>query len=296
MTDLIHSTLENALRAARGNAAMQTAEGDYYKDGLLYCGKCNTPKETYPTEEWNVSDMTQKYPILCKCAEARMDAEAEARKRQQRRMHNEELMHDLDEVGATYAPYSTFKQSDARDTRTELAAKTFAKNFGKVSEDKNGLILFGSMGCGKTFYAECIANELIEKGYMVMYTSVRKIADVPKEHKASVMKAVEKCDLLILDDFGAERDTPYMAEQTYEVINTRYRAEKKPMVITTNLSAESMANEKELTYARTFDRVLEMCRVVPVNGLPRREEIAQEKHGKWTDLLKAEWQKLKQKQ
>lgn len=289
------STAEAIVRTAKENEAMQMAEGDYYKDGLLYCGKCNTPKQIICPKELG-GDGIKTLPIPCKCAEARLDAEIEANKRQQRRMHNEEWMSDLEEIGAVCVPYATFAQSDARDSKTEFEAKTYAKCFGQIQKDKNGLILFGDIGRGKTFYAECIANELIEKGYMVMFTSITKIADSLKEHKAAVMKAVEKCDLLILDDFGAERDTPYMASQAYEIINTRYRSTKKTLVVTTNISFEAMTNEKDLTYRRTFDRVLEMCRRVTVGGPARREEIASEKKSKWTDLLKAEWQKLKQKQ
>ena len=289
------SILEGAVKAANANEAMKEADGDYYKDGLLYCGKCNTPKEMNPPKE--VAGFSHgKIPILCKCGEAKLDAEIEANKRQQRRMRNEEWMSDLEEIGAVCVPYATFSQSDARDSKTEFEAKTYAKCFGQIQKDKNGLILFGDIGRGKTFYAECIANELIEKGYMVMFTSITKIADSLKEHKAAVMKAVEKCDLLILDDFGAERDTPYMASQAYEIINARYRSTKKTLVVTTNISFEAMTNEKDLTYRRTFDRVLEMCRRVTVGGPARREEIASEKKSKWTDLLKSELQKLRQKQ
>ena len=283
------------VNTAEANDDMRKAEGDYYKDGLLYCGKCNTPKEMNPPEE-TIGFMNRKIPIPCKCMEARMDAENETRKRQQKRMRNEEWMSDLEELGAVCVPYATFSQSDQRDEVLEFEARTYAKYFGQAQQDKNGLIFFGDIGCGKTFYAECIANELIDKGYMVMYSSVSMIADIPKEHKASVMKAVEKCDLLILDDFGAERDTSFMAGQAYEIINARYRAGKKPLVITTNLTYESMASEKDKTYSRTYDRALEMCRRVTVNGSRRRGDIADEKSRKWRELLKTEWQKLKQKQ
>lgn len=289
------SILESAVKAANENEAMKEADGDYYEDGLLYCGKCHTPKQMKSPFVFGNADRPP-IPIQCKCAKARLDAEIEANKRQQRRMRNEEWMSDLEEIGAVCVPYATFAQSDARDSKTEFEAKTYAKCFGQIQKDKNGLILFGDIGRGKTFYAECIANELIEKGYMVMFTSITKIADSLKEHKAAVMKAVEKCDLLILDDFGAERDTPYMASQAYEIINARYRSTKKTLVVTTNISFEAMTNENDLTYRRTFDRVLEMCRRVTVGGPARREEIASEKKSKWMDLLKSELQKLRQKQ
>lgn len=295
LVDLMSSILNGAIKAASENESLGKADEDYYEDGLLYCGKCHTPKQMKSPFVFGNADRPP-IPIPCKCAEAKLDAEIEANKRQQKRLRNEEWMSDLEEIGVTYTPYATFDKSDERDSKTEFVARTFAEHFGQTQEDKNGLILLGDVGRGKTFYAECIANELTKNGYMVMYTSIRKIADMPRDEKAFVMKSVENCDLLILDDFGAERDTEYMAEQTYEIINTRYRSEKKIMVITTNLSLDEMTNEKDRTYRRIFDRVLEMCRRVDVDGPARREELAKEKASKWTNLLKAEWQRLRQKQ
>ena len=68
--------------------------------------------------------------------------------------------------------------------------------------------------------------------------------------------------LLIIDDFGMERDTDYALEQVYNIIDSRYRS-KRPLIITTNLTLDEIRHPQDVAHARIYDRVLEMC--VPVS-------------------------------
>ena len=52
--------------------------------------------------------------------------------------------------------------------------------------------------------------------------------------EAEVLKKVSECDLLIIDDFGAEKITDWVLEKVFLLIDTRYKTEK-PLIITTNL-------------------------------------------------------------
>ena len=67
-------------------------------------------------------------------------------------------------------------------------------------------------------------------------------------------------ELLVLDDLGAERNTPFAMEVVYRVIDDRYTS-GKPMVVTTNLTLEQMkkADGLGVDYQRIYDRVLGMC-------------------------------------
>ena len=288
---IFEKIIEDAVKASEENEALCKENGDYVKDGIVHCGKCKTPKQMPIPEEFVKFGMPQKLiRIPCKCEEARLDSSAEENRREQKRLAAEEMMSDLEEIGVTTSPTPTFAKSDKSGGRAERILRIYADKFDDILRDNLGIMLFGDLGCGKTFYAGCVANELIDKGYMVMFTSVRKIADAKKEDKAFVMRCVKACDLLILDDFGAERDTEFMAEQTFEIVNARYEA-KKPLLVTTNMNPNAVAEEKDLTYARAFSRIMEMCRPVRVEGTCKRTAIATDKTDKWKSLLKSEWEK-----
>ena len=77
--------------------------------------------------------------------------------------------------------------------------------------------------------------------------------------------------LLIIDDLGAERSTEFAQEQVFNIIDARYRS-GKPMIITTNLTAEEIKNPQEVGYARIYDRILERCFPIAVMGESRRRQ------------------------
>ena len=71
--------------------------------------------------------------------------------------------------------------------------------------------------------------------------------------------------LLIIDDLGVERDTSYIAEQVYNIIDARYRS-GRPMIITTNLSMQELENPGIWEKKRIYDRILECCTPLRVEG------------------------------
>lgn len=78
--------------------------------------------------------------------------------------------------------------------------------------------------------------------------------------------------LLIIDDFGMERDTSYGLEQLYNVIDSRYRSQK-PLIVTTNLTLQELQNPEDNAHARIYDRVLEMCVPVHFSGVIAKRRI-----------------------
>ena len=82
---------------------------------------------------------------------------------------------------------------------------------------------------------------------------------------------LNKYSLLIIDDLGAERKSEFMQEQVFNIIDARYRS-GKPMIITTNLTAEEMKKPSEIGQGRIYDRILERCHPVEVKGKSIRRE------------------------
>ena len=78
--------------------------------------------------------------------------------------------------------------------------------------------------------------------------------------------------LLVLDDFGAERNTDFKAEQIFTVIDSRYSA-KKPMIITTNLT--DFKTETDIRRKRVYDRIFEVCTPIKIDGESKRRAEGQ---------------------
>ena len=62
-----------------------------------------------------------------------------------------------------------------------------------------------------------------------------------------------------------ERDSPYVLETVYLVIDERYKS-GKPFIITTNLSLEELRNPADLEHGRIYDRIMERCVPVAFSG------------------------------
>lgn len=136
------------------------------------------------------------------------------------------------------------------------------------------LLLFGDVGRGKTYAAACIANELIDRGFSVMFTSVSKFERglwAENVDKSKVYDTLKKPDLLVIDDLAAERDTDYMHEIQFNMLQTRLEC-GKPMIITTNLTAKQLTNPDDLRMARVNSRILENSYALLCEGKDRRLE------------------------
>lgn len=93
---------------------------------------------------------------------------------------------------------------------------------------------------GKTYAACEVANALIDKGYPVLVTNFARITNTIQgmyEGKQDYIDSLNEFQLLVIDDLGAERESAYMQEMVYNIIDSRYRA-GLPMIYTTNISIE----------------------------------------------------------
>jgi len=121
----------------------------------------------------------------------------------------------------------------------------YARKFGDKSDN---LFLNGGPGLGKTFLSACIAREVSQKGFSVVYdTAVNifslfeayKFSREPGESVQSSMERYMLCDLLILDDLGTEMTTTFTQSALYDLINTRLCRGNKT-IISSNLSAAEL--------------------------------------------------------
>lgn len=241
---------------------------DYLVDGILYCYKCNTPKQC--RVEYGGESFTTM--CLCKCEEERVDKENAERLRQERQARAMRLR----EAGFAEKrmTFWTFEADDGTNKKLTTIAKNYCNNFRQMLNQGKGLLLFGGVGYGKTFAAACIANELIEQGYPVMITSITHIINqisgmYEKQH---FIDGLNEYPLLILDDFGTEGDTPYRTEIATAIIDARYRA-FLPLIVTTNLTADELKHPASVEKERIYSRLFEMCYPYEVKGDERRKKM-----------------------
>ena len=241
-------------------------EGDYIKDGLLHCGKCHTPKQCFV----DLFGTIRTPACLCKCRKEALDREEAERKQR-------EFADRVQRYRSVGFPESemknwTFENDDGKNAQMTAAMKNYVKHFADFQKQGKGLLLFGSVGTGKTFHAACIANALIDTGVPCLVTNFARIANTVQglfEGRQEYFDSLNRFPLLVLDDLAAERKTEWMQETVFNVIDSRYRA-KLPLIVTTNLTREELMNPADITYQRIFSRLFEMCTPIEIAGSDRR--------------------------
>lgn len=154
-------------------------------------------------------------------------------------------------------------------------ARAYVEHWDEAYRNNTGLLLFGDVGTGKSFFAGCIANALLDRDIPVLMTNfpaiLNRLTGMFSEDRADFIASLGMYDLLIIDDLGVERNTEYAIEQMFTVIDGRYRS-RKPMIITTSLKLEKIKNPPDLAHARIYDHILERCAPVLFSGRNFREE------------------------
>ena len=251
------------------------------EDGLLYCGKCRTPKQfrmDAPPLEGRL------LPCPCQCKQERIDrevAEQEARRHLQ-------TVADLKRRGFTDPAMSgwTFANDNGKCPQMKHA-HFYVEHWDTMLAENIGYLLWGGVGTGKSYFAGCIANALMEQEITVRMTNFALILndltasfEGRNEYIAQLCRAL----LLIIDDFGMERGTEYGLEQVYNVIDSRYRS-KKPLIVTTNIPLQNLQHPQDTAHARIYDRLLEMCAPIRFSGENFRKTTAQDKLARLKNLM-----------
>lgn len=148
--------------------------------------------------------------------------------------------------------------------------KAYADDFGAKSPS---LLLYGKTGLGKTHLSLAIAGKAVEKGYGVIYMTAQNLFNRLEREKfgrgdgENTEQAILDCDLLIIDDLGAEFSTQLTVSALYNIVNCR-GLEEKPTIISTNLDPEAIRN----TYSdRIASRILSTYTILQFDGADIRQ-------------------------
>lgn len=267
---------------SKSAVAIPNESGDYYVNGILYCGKCRTPKQTVIKMPWGEI----KPNVLCKCKQEEqehIESERKAQEFAEMVLRNKKTCYSL----AEYKNMGEKTFANAEKSRVITIAQRYVEQFPVMLKAGRGLTFFGNTGGGKSYAAVCICNALLDKGYRCMFTNFSRIRNEMSglwEERQSYMDSLNRYSLLVFDDLGAEAKTEYMQEVVHSVIDARLRA-KLPTIVTTNLSAAQLSDDADISQARIYSRLFEMTVPVEVKHADRRKEKIEQDCKKFAEML-----------
>ena len=239
------------------------------EDGLIYCSKCRTARQK------RIAFAGKMIEPRCMCA-----CQTAAYEQQEQERKHREFLDRVEKnrsVGLTdpVLRKHTFENDLGYNPKQMEMAKRFVQHWDEFKKDSMGLLLWGPVGTGKSFIAGCIANALLDQGVPVMMTNfarlLNKLTDLYAGDRNAYIDSFNSFPLLIIDDLGVERNSEFAREQVFSVIDSRYRSQL-PLIVTTNLTPEQMRNPEDLARARIYDRVLERCTPIRVDGQNIRKQ------------------------
>lgn len=241
------------------------AENEYIgDDGLLHCAVCHKKTQTIVEFEGE----KRRVRCICDCKQKELEAYKQAEIQAENERMRRRCFAETNMAGWTFA------NDDGKNPKISNAMKRYSDDFRDFKAEGRGLLLYGSVGTGKTYYAACIANALIDIGYSVLMTNFARLTNEIQgrfDDKNEYIDSLNRYSLLIIDDLGAERKSEYMQETVFSIIDSRYRS-GLPFIITTNLSAEEIKKNGDIGYSRIYDRILERCFPIEVKGESRRRQ------------------------
>ena len=257
------------------NRELVLSEDEYIDpvDGLIHCRNCGGHRQIVMQSPLHTGYSTPRCICPCQKEADRKRAEEAAKRERMERIRRRKAQGLQDR----YLYDFTFANDNGQNPLMDKA-HAYVEHWHEAYKKNIGLLLFGDVGTGKSFFAGCIANALLDMDVRVLMTNfptiLNKMAGLYSEDRAEFIGSLGEYDLLIIDDLGAERSTEYAMEQIFNVVDSRYRS-RKPMIITTNLRLEEMKKPPDLAHARIYDRILERCAPILFDGKNFREENAE---------------------
>ena len=294
MTDITKRLSDIAAAAAPAEDHQQNAAQDDRQNGhdppetrnvaLAVCPICNTPTQA----RIFFKGIPHVVNCLCQCKAAQRDKAQAADEARQKRIARETSLDRLAASGLV-EPRSgspTFDDDDGSNPKATAIVMGYVDHFDAVIGKGKGLLLYGGVGTGKTFLAQCAVNALARSGYFTAMTSFPRIERAlwNSPSRQNDIDALTHFDLLAIDDLFAERDTDYMTEKTYAIIDALLKA-KTPIIVTTNLTQNDLADKSDISRARILSRLYEACIFVQIGGEDRREAKSRADRKAFSELI-----------
>ena len=197
------STMKDYLEDIAENAKNEIKPEDYIgEDGLLHCGVCHMPKEQ--RYERGIMGKTT-HPVMCRCRIEEYEKNQAEQRAGEKARHIEELLRD-GFLSRSMRDW-TFERDNGQNAQMPVARK-YVQNWEQMKEKNIGLLIWGDVGCGKSFLAGAIANALIDQEVrvkMTNFTAILNDLSSTFEGRNEYLNRLCSYPLLLIDDFGMER-------------------------------------------------------------------------------------------
>ncbi|MBN8200501.1 ATP-binding protein [Bacillus sp. NTK034] len=168
------------------------------------------------------------------------------------------------------ATFDNYKPQNESQNEALQLAKDYAYNFDKTT----GLVFTGRPGLGKSHIAAAISKEVMNQKYTCIFISLPRLmtelqATYNKNSQTTeleLLKALQRVDLLILDDLGVERTknddggVSWAKRKIYEIVDSRIG---QATIYTTNFSGKELLN---MYGERDFSRMVQNCKAIKMDG------------------------------
>ena len=146
------------------------------------------------------------------------------------------------------------------ENNLEYILKDYLPNFSKLSTN---LLFYGNPGSGKTYLSYCISKAILDMGYLVVYKTsdelIKNLRDIRFNNDFTLESLILECDLLIIDDLGAEHLNEFSITELFNVINKRILTNKK-MLISTNLTLPGITKQYSERIASRLIGEFKLCK------------------------------------
>mgnify|MGYP001571990796 CR=1 FL=1 len=152
------------------------------------------------------------------------------------------------------------KVVDYNDVKSDFAFQSSFMEYIVTVMDGNdtvGAFVYGPTGTGKTFLCKMLHNELLKNYRNSCFIKAVDLALVMRKETfgdqyKEVLRDFRNVETLIIDDFGTQKDTDFVRETIFAVIDTRYDNHKRT-IFTTNLKTEDIEKQDRRLSSRLQD-------------------------------------------
>ena len=136
----------------------------------------------------------------------------------------------------------------------------YLPNFSNISTN---LLFYGNPGSGKTYLSYCIAEALLNSGHLVVYKTsdelIKNLRDIRFNNNKDLENLLLNCDLLIIDDLGAEQLNEFSITELFTILNKKILTKSK-MLISTNLTLANITKQYSERIASRLLGEFKLCK------------------------------------
>jgi DNA replication protein DnaC len=248
--------------------------------------KCPYCKREVPKKEIELFGKKRYVQPVCECVAKKLDEDTK-KAADRSREHELKRLFSIHNLGERFNE-SNFTNFIAREG-TEKCFKLAQKYVNEFEAwEGESLLFWGEPGNGKSHLATAVANELTAKGKRVVFISMPDLLEKIKatfnrnstESEAEIMRGLQMCDLLVIDDIGAEKVSDWVQEVIFRIVDGRYK-KVKPILVTSNLEPKELA---ERIGKRAYDRLIEISQPIKNEATSYRREKAKARMERFKDL------------